>query len=117
MVARSILKHCMMPLPGTVFLYKDDTVPVGAVRQARQEPQDKAAEWDKHLLVMQVTNAMEKTLKFKVLVGTDNVSDTCDLRCQVHAPFFGYVQQSHPDALPNTRSDLESLPEKKGAIA
>jgi len=102
-------------LLGTVFLYTDYTVPVDAVRQALQDILNKAPKWDKRLCVLQVTNATEKTLELRALVSAANASDAWDLRCQVREQLLAYIQESHPDALPKTRAELEPLPDKNKA--
>jgi small-conductance mechanosensitive channel len=104
-------------LLGTVFLYTDYTVPVDEVRKALQGILEDAPKWDKRLCLLQVTNATEKTLELRALVSAANASDAWDLRCQVREQLLAYIQEAHPDALPRTRAELESLPEKKGELS
>lgn len=102
-------------LLGTVFLYTDYAVPVDAVRQALQGILDKAPKWDKRVCVLQVTNATEKTLELRALVSAANASDAWDLRCHVREQLLAYIQEKHAYALPKTRTELESSPDKNKA--
>jgi len=91
---------------GTVFLYTDYTVPVERVRDKLHEILEGSDLWDGEVWGLQVTNATDRTMELRALMGARNSSDAWDLRCRVREDLIAFLQREHPQALPRLRAEL-----------
>lgn len=95
-------------LTGTVFLFTDYTIPVEAVRTELKRLVESHPLWDQRVCALQVTDSKERTLELRILVSAADAGKTFDLRCDVREKMVAFIQQNYPDALPKTRSVVES---------
>ncbi len=91
---------------GTVFLYTDYTVPVERVRGKLREILEGSDLWDGEVWGLQVTNASDRTMELRALMGARNSSDAWDLRCRVREDLIAFLQREYPQALPRLRAEL-----------
>jgi len=56
--------------------------------------------------VLQVTDASERAMQLRALVSSTDSGRNWDLRCHVRAGLIAYIQQHHPECLPQTRVDI-----------
>ncbi len=102
-------------LLGTVFLYADYTLPVEPVREELHRILKTSKLWDGKVWGLQVTNATDKTVELRALMGAHNSSDAWDLRCNVREKLIDFLQREYPDALPRIRAELPSHKDAIGA--
>jgi len=91
---------------GSIFLYADYTVPVGAVREELTRLAKDHPKWDGKVCVLQVTNATERSIELRALVSARNSSDAWDLRCDLREGLIGFLQQNYPQCLPRLRAEV-----------
>ncbi len=91
---------------GTIFVYADYTVPVGAVRDKLQEIVKASDLWDGKVCGLQVTDAKENTLELRALVSSSDSGKCWDLRCHVREELVCFFQAEYPECLPRIRMDL-----------
>ncbi len=93
---------------GTVFLYTDYTVPVERVREELHRVLRSSDLWDGKVWGLQVTNATERTVELRALMGARNSGDAWNLRCHVRERLIEFLQKDYPEALPRLRAELPS---------
>jgi len=98
-------------LIGSVMLYVDHTVPVEAVRQELTKIANASPLWDKRIVNLQVSDVRETVIELRALVSARNAPQTWDLRCEVREKLVAFLQQHHPDALPQRRLSYEPVKE------
>lgn len=98
---------------GTVYLYCDYTVPVGAVRERVEGFVKDHPKWDGRVAGLVVTDAKERTLELRALVSARDSSDAWDLRCDLREHLVDFLQREHPNSLPRVRADVESEPDDR----
>lgn len=91
---------------GTVFLYADYTVPVERIRTELHRILKGSPLWDGKIWGLQVTNATEKTVEMRALMGAHNSSDAWNLRCEVREKLIAFLQKEYPGALPRVRGEV-----------
>lgn len=94
-------------LLGTVFLYVDYTVPIGAVRAELQRVLANTELWDRKVGLLQVTNASDRTIELRALMSAPDAGTAWDLRCHVREKLIEFVQKKYPHALPRLRTQFE----------
>jgi len=92
---------------GTVFLYADYTVPVGAVREELHRVLQTSDLWDKKAWGLQVTDAKENTIELRALMSAATSGKAWDLRCFVREAMLDFLQREHPESLPRVRAELD----------
>jgi len=90
---------------GTVFLYVDYGLPVAPLRAELDRLVHGAPEWDKRVVVLQVTDADQRTMQLRVLVSSRNSGLNFDLRCRVREGLIDFLQRNYPQHLPRLRVD------------
>jgi small-conductance mechanosensitive channel len=90
-------------LLGTVFLYVDYSFPVDELRAHLPKALEGDAKWDGAVQGVQVTDATAQTMEIRVLVSARNAADLFDVRCNVREKLIGWLQATHPTALPTSR--------------
>lgn len=93
-------------LLGSVFLWVDYTMPLKELRTALKEIIETHPLWDKRFWNLQVTDATEKTMQIRVLATTADSSKGWDLRCDIREKIIAYIQKSHPQSLPQFRTQI-----------
>jgi small-conductance mechanosensitive channel len=95
---------------GTVFVWVDYRMPLEPLREAAQRACEAAAEWDKRLCLLQVTEAGERSMQLRLLVTSANSSLNWDLRCKVREALIDVMQREYPQYLPLMRAELTPPP-------
>jgi small-conductance mechanosensitive channel len=93
-------------LIGSVYLYMDYTVPVRELRDELQNILQGSMLWDGQTAGLQVTDATERTIQVRVIVGAPDSGSAWNLRCQVREKLIEFVQKKYPDALPKLRAEV-----------
>jgi small-conductance mechanosensitive channel len=93
-------------LIGAVFLYLDYTAPVEKLRAKLMEIAHASPLWDGGVVVLQVSDAKERTLELRALISARSVMAAWDLRCEVRERLIAYLQAEYPEALPRTRAEV-----------
>jgi small-conductance mechanosensitive channel len=93
-------------LLGTVYLYCDYSVPVQAVREELERVVQDSEEWDREVCVVQVTDATEKTMVVRALMGASDSSRLWTLRCRVREKLIDFIRREFPESLPRFRAEL-----------
>ena len=91
---------------GTVFLYTDYTVPVGRVREELHHILEESPLWDGDVWGLQVTNATDRSVELRALMGARNSGEAWDLRCLVRERLIGFLQREYPQSLPRMRAEI-----------
>jgi small-conductance mechanosensitive channel len=94
---------------GTVFLYVDYTVPVGAIRAELTRILTASRYWDRKVNVLQVTDAKEHTLEMRALASAADASLAWDLRCEIREQLIEFIQRRYPDSLPRIRASFDPV--------
>lgn len=103
-------------LLGTVFIYTDYSVPVAALRSELQRILEAHPLWDKAAWNLQVTDATEHSMQLRALVSAKDASAAWDLRCDVREKLIAFIQTHYPQALPQTRINLDHVPPALSAV-
>jgi small-conductance mechanosensitive channel len=91
---------------GTVFLYVDYSVPLGALRQELDRVLSESKFWDGRVKGLQVTDAKQHTLEVRLLASAADASLAWDLRCEVREKLVQFLQRNYPESLPRVRAEL-----------
>ncbi len=94
-------------LLGTVYLYVDYSVPVGALRQRLEEIVSETELWDGRVCGLVVTDASERSVQVRALVSARDASQAWDLRCLVRERLLEFLRESFPGGLPRLRAEVE----------
>ncbi|MGZ8999337.1 MAG: mechanosensitive ion channel family protein, partial [Allosphingosinicella sp.] len=97
---------------GTVFLYVDYTVPVQRVREELHRILETDDLWDGNVWGLQVTNASDRTIELRALMGARNSDDAWNLRCHVRELLIDFIHREYPESLPRLRAELPEKLEK-----
>jgi small-conductance mechanosensitive channel len=97
---------------GTVFLYVDYTVPVQRVREELHRILQADALWDGEVWGLQVTDATDRAVELRALMGARNSGDAWNLRCHVREQLIDFLQREYPGSLPRLRAELPQKLEK-----
>lgn len=105
-------------LTGSVVFWVDYRMPIAPLRERLQHIVDAAAEWDRRVCVLQVTDVSERAMQLRVLVSAGDSGRTWDLRCKVREQLIAYMQAEFPGMLPQTRATLARFNDfRSGAAA
>lgn len=102
-------------ITGTVFLYMDYSVPLDKLRTEFERLLGETDLWDTKIKALQVTDAKEKTIEIRFLVGARNSSDAFDLRCYIRENMISYIKNNFPESLPKLRAEIN--PQFQPAVA
>lgn len=100
---------------GTVFLWVDYALPLAPLRTELDRIVHAAPEWDKRVVVLQVTDADEKTMQLRILVSSKNSGLNFDLRCKVREALIDFLQRGYPNCLPRIRIEPHSGSQPTGS--
>jgi len=93
-------------LLGSIFVWVDYSFPVDEGRKALKQIIENSPLWDRRFWNLQVSDASEKTMQLRVLATSADSSKSWDLRCEIRERFIAYIQEHHPQALPQLRTQL-----------
>ncbi len=96
-------------LIGVVLLYLDYSTPLEPLRARLKEIVEASPLWDRETVVLQVTDARERTMEVRCLVGAHNAGAAFDLRCEVREKLIAFLNAEYPHALPRDRIEVEAL--------
>jgi small-conductance mechanosensitive channel len=103
---------------GTAFIYADYTVPIGEVRGELERIVRDSPHWDGQVCVLHVTDLTDRAVQLRALVSAPNAGGAFELRSEVREKLIGFLQRTHPDALPKLRtSDPDSSGERRSVEA
>lgn len=97
-------------LLGTVTLRCDYTVPVAAVRAELERIVRADERWDGKVVLLQVTDAGERSLELRALVSAADSGIAWDLRCAVREQLVEFIRREYPEALPRLRAEVDRPP-------
>ncbi|WP_432515408.1 mechanosensitive ion channel family protein [Kineococcus sp. SYSU DK001] len=95
-------------ITGSVDFETDWTTPVDELRSHAEGFVREHPLWNGQTFALQVTDARNSVLSFRVLVSANSGGELFDLRCAVREELVRVLRRDHPGALPKVR--LESAP-------
>lgn len=95
---------------GSVFLHVDYTAPIERIREKLNEIARASTLWDGRVVVLQVTDAKDRTVELRALVSASTSPRAWDLRCEVREKLIAFLQVEYPQSLPRLRVEAEALP-------
>ncbi|KAF1047902.1 mechanosensitive ion channel family protein [Xylophilus sp.] len=90
-------------LLGSVFLNVDFGLPLAPLRAELERIVPTFPEWDGRVVLLQVTDATERTMQLRVLVTAQSSGLAFDLRCKVREGLIDFIQREYPQHLPQVR--------------
>ncbi len=93
-------------LLGTVFLWVDYAMPIAPLREEFGRLLRASNLWDRKTETVQVTEAGERGLQVRFLMGAPDSSKAWDLRCAVREGLVTFLQAEYPEHLPRMRAQL-----------
>lgn len=93
-------------LLGTAMIYADYSLPVEELRQELQRVLKTTNLWDGMTWGLQVTDLTENAMQVRALMSAASASNTFDLRCYVREKLVAFLQEKHPQCLPQRRENL-----------
>jgi small-conductance mechanosensitive channel len=94
-------------LLGTAMLYLDYSAPIDALRAKAREVVEGSPLWDHNVFALQVTDFRERTMEVRVLISAADGGKLFDLRCLLRERLIAFLQTTHPQSLPRTRTEVE----------
>ncbi len=94
-------------LVGTVLIYADYRVPVEEVRAELTRVLKASPSWDGDVNALEVTNATDRVVELRATMSAEDSSRTWDLRCEVREKLLAFLQEKHPESLPQVRLRME----------
>lgn len=91
---------------GTVFIYTDYSIPIEKMRSAFLNILKSTDLWNGEVGVLQVTDSKEKTLEIRLLMSAPSAPQAWDLRVYVREKIIEYLQEFHPQSLPQHRVQM-----------
>jgi len=98
-------------LIGAVYLYVDYTVPIDEVRKELDRLVKSTDKWDGNVVNLQVSDVKETTIELRALADGKDAGTTWDLRCYIREGLIKFLQQNYPQTLPQTRAQIQGMPE------
>ena len=92
---------------GTVLFYTDYSVPMEALRQELRRVCEESPYWDKRVCDLSMTDATEKSVQLRALVSAANAGNAWELRVYIREKLITYLQQNHPQSLPQFRASIQ----------
>ncbi len=88
---------------GTVEFDLDWRAPLEAMRAELRTILAATELWDKRVGILQITDATKGFVRVRILVSAADSAALFDLRCLIREELVTFLQQGHPEALPQTR--------------
>ncbi len=100
---------------GTVFLWVDYRMALEPLRAELARLCGSAPEWDGRVVLLQVTDAGEKSIQLRALVSSSDSSRNWDLRCRVREGLIAFIGRECPEYLPRLRAEMvdQGRPERR----
>jgi len=92
---------------GSVFWQVDYRAPIAEMRSKLEEICRSTPLWDGDVVSLQVTDTDSTTIKVRALASASNSPNAWDLRCLIREKMIAWLQETHPDALPRMRGELD----------
>ncbi len=102
-------------LIGSLFLRVDYTVPIDRLRAKLERVVQANPQWDRKVVVLQVTDTPDSFVELRALVSARNSGDLWDLRCAVREQLIAFLQAEYPQALPRQRVEMAGSPAREVA--
>jgi small-conductance mechanosensitive channel len=93
---------------GTAFLWVDYGMPLQPLRDELRRVCEGAAQWDRRVAIIQVTDASEQAMQLRVLVSAADAGRAWELRCLVRERLIDFVRREWPQFLPRLRAEFHS---------
>lgn len=103
-------------LLGTVFLYTDYRVPIGAIRKELTSVLEQTQLWDGQVNVVQVTDSKAQHVEIRALMSAKDSPTAWDLRVLVREKLITFLQENYPESMAHQRVLLEK-PMEDGNIS
>lgn len=94
-------------LIGSVTIFLDYTIPVGAIRGEVEKIVSASRLWDRQVVNVAVVDFRERVMEVRILASASDSGSAFDLRCEIREKLIDYIQRSHPASLPRTRTEIE----------
>lgn len=91
---------------GTVLFWVDYGMPLQPLRDELNRLCENSCEWDKRVMVLQVTETSDIAMQLRVLVSSADSSRNWDLRCKVREGLIIFMQSHYGEYLPHRRADI-----------
>jgi small-conductance mechanosensitive channel len=95
---------------GTVFVWADYRLPVAPVAAELERLCREDKDWDRRVCVLQVTDTDARAMQLRALVSSTDSSRNWDLRCRIRAGLIAFIQERHPECLPQARVEIDRMP-------
>jgi len=93
-------------LIGSVHWYLDYSTPVDAVRERFEALVRASPLWDGETVGLQVVDVDRQTMSLRGIMSARSPGEAWDLRCAVREQMIAWLQEAHPDALPQVRARM-----------
>jgi small-conductance mechanosensitive channel len=93
-------------LMATAEIHVDYAVPFDELRTELKRILEASGGWDGVSWNLQVVDADERAVTVRALMSAPDAPAAWELRCKVREGLIGYLQRSHPEALPRVRAHL-----------
>ena len=93
-----------------MFWQVDYRLPIEAFRERMKAVVAASEYWDGQVVVLQVTEVNRQTMELRGLMSARTSPRAWDLRCEVREKMIAWLQETHPEALPRQRAELERTP-------
>jgi len=97
---------------GVVTIWADYRLPLEPVRREAERICKTAPEWDGQLCLIQLVDANERAMQFRVLVSAGDAGRSWDLRCRVREGLIDFIQREYPEYLPHMRAEITAAPDQ-----
>ncbi|MEE4454611.1 mechanosensitive ion channel family protein [Novosphingobium resinovorum] len=90
-------------LLGTVFLYLDQGVDIGPIREEYTRQIKAHRLWDRRAQILQVTDCRDATLEVRLLMSARDGPTLFDLRCEIREGMMDWIRREQPEAIARRR--------------
>lgn len=91
---------------GSVILWVDYAMPLDPLRQELEKLCKASPLWDGRVCGLQVTDATDKAIQVRALISSADASKAWDLRCLVREKLIQFINEQHPEFLPQQRTSF-----------
>jgi small-conductance mechanosensitive channel len=91
---------------GTVLIWVDYRMPLDPVRKEALRICKNSPDWDGKLCIIEVVEASDRAMQFRVLVSALDSPRAWNLRCQLREGLIHFIQRDYPEYLPQLRADI-----------
>jgi small-conductance mechanosensitive channel len=91
---------------GTVLIWVDYRMPLEPIRKEAQRICKNSPDWDGKLCIVEVVEASDRAMQFRVLVSALDSPRAWNLRCHLREGLIHFIQRDYPEYLPQLRADV-----------